>query len=131
MAAGKVLVIEDEPGARNGLGSLLAEDGYEVMTAGSAERGIEYLTTFAPDTIVCDFSLPHADGLHVLRQTREIAPGVFFIALTAACGDETSEDALRAEADLFLRKPVNLARLREALATAPAFSPEIARAEAC
>lgn len=114
--AHRVLVIEDEPGARDGLGSLLTEDGFEVLTAPSGESGVACAGEFQPDLVVCDFALPGMDGLQVLRRLREMPRRIFFIILTAGCGSDEVERALRSEADLFLRKPIDLRRLRDVLA---------------
>ena len=116
MAAKRILLIEDEAGAREALVSLLAEDGYEVCAAGSGALGLARLYDFRPDTVVCDFRLPDTDGLEVLRHVRRtVGGGVTFIVLTAGCGGEDAERAVRREADFFFRKPVDLGHLRRAL----------------
>jgi CheY-like chemotaxis protein len=119
MAARRVLLIEDDAAARDGLGSLLAEDGYLVRTAPTGERGLVCAAEFRPDVVVCDFTLPGIDGLQVLRRLRDSQGPVFFIVLTAGCGDDELERALRHEADVFLRKPVDLQRFRAVLADGP------------
>lgn len=117
MAARRILVIEDEAGARDALESLLAEDGYAVCTAGTGEKGLERLRDFHPDTVICDFYLPDIDGLQVLRAVRAgCGPGeVTFIVITAGGAGEETERALRREADVFLQKPIDLSSFRRAL----------------
>lgn len=116
MAAQRILVIEDESGARNALGSLLVEEGYTVCTAATGRAGLERMRDFRPDTVVCDVMLPDIDGLQVLRQARALAAdGVTFIILTAGGSPAEVELALRREADLFIEKPVNLSRFRQLL----------------
>jgi DNA-binding response OmpR family regulator len=116
MAAQRILVIEDEPGAREALESLLAEEGYTVASAESGETGLRRLTDFNPDTVVCDFYLPDTDGLQILRRVRsEQGSGVTFIVITAGCGGDGVERVLQREADYFFQKPVDLKRLRSAL----------------
>ncbi|HEU4454983.1 MAG TPA: response regulator, partial [Longimicrobium sp.] len=73
MAAQRILVIEDEPGAREALESLLSEEGYTVATAENGEKGLKQLSDFHPDTVVCDFYLPDTDGLQILRRVRDVA----------------------------------------------------------
>lgn len=116
MAARRVLVIEDDAGSRDALGSLLSEEGYLVRTAGSGEDALRCARDFRPDTVVCDYRLPDISGLQVLRRLRALPEGVCFIALTADCGGEEAERAIRREADYFLSKPVDLARFRAVLA---------------
>jgi two-component system, NtrC family, response regulator HydG len=119
MAAQRILVIEDETGAREALQSLLVEDGYTVCTAESGRRGLQRLREFRPDTVVCDFYLPDTDGLQVLRQIRASGePEVTVIVITAGCGGEERETVLRREADYFLTKPLDLGRFRDVLQAA-------------
>ncbi|MDB4947405.1 MAG: sigma-54-dependent transcriptional response regulator [Gemmatimonadetes bacterium] len=115
MASHRILVIEDEPGAREALESLLVEEGYTVATAGSGATGLQRLREFRPDTVVCDFRLPDTDGLDVLRHVRAEDGSVTFIVVTADCGGEDAERLLRSEADFFFQKPVDLGRLRNVL----------------
>jgi two-component system nitrogen regulation response regulator NtrX len=116
MAARRILVIEDEAGARDALESLLSEDGYTVCTAGTGKSGLERLHEFHPDTVVCDFYLPDIDGLQVLRAIRsDFSGGVTVIVITAGGAGEEAESALRSEADVFLQKPIDLSKFRRAL----------------
>ena len=116
MAAERILVIEDEAGAREALKSLLDEEGYTVATAETGLRGLERLSEFHPDTVVCDFYLPDIDGLQVIREIRSGLPDdVTIIVITAGGAGEETECALREEADVFLQKPVDLSNFRRAL----------------
>ena len=116
MAAQRILVIEDEAGAREALKSLLDEEGYTVCTAESGLRGLERVRDFRPDTVVCDFYLPDIDGLQVLRTIRSDGDaGITVIVITAGCGGEEAEGRLRREADYFFQKPLDLRRFRDVL----------------
>ena len=118
MAAQRILVIEDEAGAREALKSLLDEEGYTVATAESGLRGLERVSDFHPDTVVCDFYLPDIDGLQVLRAVRALSEsGITVIVITAGCGGEEAEKTLRREADFFFQKPLDLRRFRDVLQT--------------
>lgn len=119
MAARRVLLIEDNAGAREGLERLLTEDGFEVRSASSGELGLECAGEFRPDVVVCDFDLPGIDGLEVLRRMRGSSPDVCFIVLTAGADNPEIACALRAEAQGFLGKPVDLPRFRALLRRDP------------
>ena len=120
MAARRILLIEDEPGAREALESLLSDDGYAVCSAGTGRTGLERLRDFRPDTVICDFYLPDIDGLQVLRAARAGSPSeVTFIVITAGGAGEETEKALRREADVFLQKPIDLSTFRRALQGPP------------
>ena len=116
MAAQRILLIEDETGAREALQSLLVEEGYTVETAESGRTGLERVRSFRPDTVVCDFYLPDTDGLQILREVRAGGdPGITFIIITAGCGGADAEDLLKREADFFFQKPIDLSRFRTVL----------------
>lgn len=118
MAVPRILVIEDDDGARDALASLLADEGYAVCTAGTGAEGIALAGDFHPHAIICDYSLPDIDGLEVMRRLRASRADHFFIMVTAGRFDRVGERALRAEADVFLDKPVDLTALRSALVRA-------------
>lgn len=118
IAAPRILVIEDDDGAREALASLLVEDGYAVCTAGTGLGGLERAGSFHPHAIVCDFSLPDIDGLEVMRRLRAERDDLFIIVVTAGRYGPLRERDLRAEADVFLDKPVDLSLLRSALVRA-------------
>jgi CheY-like chemotaxis protein len=115
MAAPRILVIEDDDGARDALGCLLSEDGYTVRTASSGTAALDCASEFQPDAIVCDYYLPDLDGLQVLRRLRATGRHIFIIVVTAGRYDAGAGIALRREADVFLDKPIDLDRLRGAL----------------
>lgn len=115
MAAQRILVIEDETGAREALKSLLDEEGYTVCTAETGRAGLERLGEFHPDTVVCDFYLPDIDGLQVVRAIRSSGAAATVIVITAGCGGEEAESVLRREADFFFQKPLDLGRFRDVL----------------
>ena len=115
MATPRILVIEDDDGARSALASLLEDDGYAVQSARTGGEGIALAEEFRPHAIICDYSLPDVDGLEVMRRLRADQDDIFVIMVTAGRFDPAGERDLRAEADVFLDKPVNLMALRSAL----------------
>jgi CheY-like chemotaxis protein len=109
MRARRVLVIEDEASSREALVSLLMEEGYLVRSASSGLAGLDCFASFHPDVIVCDYYLPDINGLQVLRRIRgDSGNRVRFIMVTAGLSGPVNERALRAEADAFLGKPIDL-----------------------
>jgi DNA-binding response OmpR family regulator len=128
MAASRILVIEDDDGARDALGCLLSEEGYTVRTASSGRAALRCASEFEPDAIVCDYYLPDLDGLQVLRRLRATGRDIFIIVVSAGRYDEGAGLALRSEADVFLDKPIDLDRLRRALERVPSVATDAVRA---
>jgi CheY-like chemotaxis protein len=91
----KVLVIDDEPGIRNLLDTLLRRKGYDVVVAESGQKGLDLFRQEHPDIIVLDLKMPEMDGLTVLRQIHSLDPKKPVIILTGA-GTAEAERQVRA-----------------------------------
>ncbi len=70
----------------------------------------EALTTFQPDVVLSDFSLPQFDGLSALRAALEVATDVPFIFVSGTIGEERAVEAVRQGAVDYVLK-TNLSRL--------------------
>ena len=91
----KILVIDDEPGIRGLLDTLLSRKGYDVAIASSGQKGLELFRRERPDVIVLDLKMPGMDGLTVLQQVRSLHPNQPVIILTGA-GTPEAERQIRA-----------------------------------
>src|SRR6185436_20271729 len=91
----KLLVIDDEPGIRDLLDTLLSRKGYDVILAESGQKGLEIFRRARPDVVVLDLKMPGMDGLTVLQQVRSLNPNQPVIILTGAATPE-SEQQVRA-----------------------------------
>jgi two-component system, NtrC family, response regulator AtoC len=118
--SGAVLIVEDEEILARNMATYLERHGFEVETAGSAEEGLERLTSFRPDAVVLDFNLPGIDGLQMLTRLRERDPTTPVIMVTGHGSVELAVDAMKAGVVDFLTKPVPLAKLRLLLERAAA-----------
>lgn len=108
MSQGTLLVADDEAAIRESLGEVLREEGYEVVEAGDGLQAIEALRGRDFDLVVADLRMPGADGLEVLRRTREISPQTLVILVTAYASLETAVEALRQGAHDYIIKPLIL-----------------------
>jgi two-component system response regulator AlgR len=118
----RVLIVDDEPPARERLRSMLTEsDGFEV--AGEAGNGVEALAMvdkLVPDIVLLDVRMPGIDGLEVARHlaTQAEPPAVIF----TTAFDEYALQAFDSEAIAYLLKPIRAEKLRAALAKAARLS---------
>lgn len=105
----RILVIEDDQIIMNLIVILLEREGYEVVQASTAEKGISIAGTRAPDLILMDIALPGMDGLEATRilKSRDSTRAVPVVALTAQAMKEDAEKAVRAGCDGFIAKPVS------------------------
>jgi len=100
-----VLLVEDDPAAREGLELALRRLGYGVRCAVTGEEALNGLSGAAADVVVLDVMLPGLDGLEVCRRLRRRSE-VPVIMLTARGGDLDIVGGLEAGADDYVVKPV-------------------------
>ena len=101
-----VIVIDDEPRQRNILKTILDDEGYEVHTAPSAEKGLDLIKELAPDIILTDLKMSGLSGLQLLDHLPEdsIKPSV--ILMTAYGTISSAVEAMKKGAFDYLSKPL-------------------------
>ncbi len=114
----RVLIVDDEPPARERLRSMVAEAGeYEVAgEAGHGEQAIDLVDKLTPDIVLLDVRMPGIDGLEVARHLATLPEPPAVIFTTAF--DEYALQAFDSEAVAYLLKPIRAEKLRAALAKA-------------
>jgi len=114
----RVLIVDDEPPARERLRSMLAETGeFEVAgEAGHGEQAIDLVDKLTPDIVLLDVRMPGIDGLEVARHLAGLPEPPAVIFTTAF--DEYALQAFDSEAVAYLLKPIRAEKLRAALAKA-------------
>jgi DNA-binding NtrC family response regulator len=107
-ANARILVVDDEPSARTGLARLLTEEGFEVSTAGDGEAAIEAYDQHAPEVVVTDLKMPGMDGMALMKKLHELEPSLPVVVVTAFGEVSAAVAAMRAGADDFLTKPIDV-----------------------
>ncbi|MBI4115535.1 MAG: response regulator [Candidatus Omnitrophica bacterium] len=84
MAKRKILVVDDEPDFVKLLAFDLKKQGYEVVTAGDGEEGLEKIGSENPDLVIFDIKMPKMEGYTFVRNLRKNAErsSIPLIALT-------------------------------------------------
>jgi len=100
-----VLLVEDDPGARQGLELALRRLGYQVRPAETGEAALNSISEAAADVVVLDVMLPGLDGFEVCRRLRRGSDAPV-IMLTARGDDFDIVGGLEAGADDYVVKPV-------------------------
>jgi CheY-like chemotaxis protein/anti-sigma regulatory factor (Ser/Thr protein kinase) len=67
---GKVLVIDDDPAARDLMQRFLAREGFQPIVAESGEQGLRLARKMRPDVITLDVMMPQMDGWAVLQELK-------------------------------------------------------------
>lgn len=65
-----LLVVDDDPAIREGLGDLFRHQGYHVLTAVNGEAGLRAVRAKRPDLMVLDVAMPGLDGFRVATQIK-------------------------------------------------------------
>jgi signal transduction histidine kinase/CheY-like chemotaxis protein len=117
LAGVRVLVVDDEPDARELLPSLLEPHGARVTVAASAAEALAALATEWADVLVADIGMPGEDGYSLIRSVRGLDGGAKLpaIALTAYAGEGNRRRALEAGFQVHLAKPVDPSELLAAV----------------
>src|SRR3954470_2956948 len=107
----KCLVVEDDRKLALFLSRVLAEEGYVVDLCPRGTEAILQIQTGLYDFVVLDWMLPDIDGLTVCREVRESGQTIPIIMLTARSEVNERVLGLRAGADDYLGKPVEIEEL--------------------
>ncbi|MBW4507566.1 MAG: response regulator [Scytonematopsis contorta HA4267-MV1] len=111
----KVLVVDDEPDARDLIRCVLEDALANVVTAESAQNALELISRELPDVLVSDIGMPDEDGYELIRKVRSLPSGaggrIPAVALTAYARAEDRKRALLAGYQMHISKPVEPSEL--------------------
>ncbi|HEY5730955.1 MAG TPA: response regulator, partial [Anaerolineales bacterium] len=100
-----ILVVDDEPVARQSLSEILRLEGYAVNSVPNGQAAVEYVRTHSVDLMVVDLRMPGMDGLEVIQVVNQVSPETEVILLTAFGTTESAIQALRLRVHDYLLKP--------------------------
>lgn len=79
----KVLIADDHPVVRQGLRSMLAAEGIEIVgEAGTGSEALELIRKTEPDVVLMDIRMPDMDGLAAMRMMKQNSSNTSVIVLT-------------------------------------------------
>jgi len=116
----RVLLVDDEPDAREVMASALEACGAKVVSAASAREALQTLVHTDVDLLLSDIAMPEQDGYELIRAVRAM-PSARLSALPAAAvtahaRDDERERALSAGFQMHLTKPIDPVALARAVA---------------
>lgn len=103
--AQKILVIDDDVSLRRVMEFNLEQAGYQVLTAGNGEKGLELFRRHRPEMVITDVQMPGISGYEVLERLIELEPQTLVIIVTAFSTVEQAVDAMKVGAYDYLAKP--------------------------
>jgi DNA-binding NtrC family response regulator len=107
----RVLIVDDEQGAREALRMVLKDD-YEIFLKEESENIVEEVRRLKVDLMLLDVIMPGIDGLEALRQIRRHFPELPVIMVTATKNIRTAVTAMKLGAQDFVNKPFDIEEIR-------------------
>src|SRR5581483_11042342 len=116
MSRARVLIVDDEQSAREGLSEIVTAWGYETQAASDGIEALQMAMEFDPAVIITDIRMPRLDGFALLLRLGQELPQTAVILLT---GQANVEDAVRAVKEegafYYFEKPINTRQLNVVL----------------
>ena len=120
LAGLRVLLVDDEPDTLEILRMMLSQFGANVRGAGSTTDAMNTFLEWKPDVLVSDLGMPEEDGYALIERVRALKPeqgcDIPAAALTAHVREEDRIMALAAGYQIHIKKPVDPAKLAQAVA---------------
>jgi DNA-binding response OmpR family regulator len=110
----KVLLVDDEEELVTALAERLSYRAIEADWASSGSRALELVEANPYDVAVLDVKMPNLSGIELKRRLEKVRSGMKYIFLTGH-GSEDDFRAGKAEASLYLVKPLDIETLIEAM----------------
>jgi len=105
MTETRILVIDDEPGIREGCRRALTPHGYTVHTAENGEQGLQRIQSDDYDLALIDVMMPGISGIDLISRIHEQDPETVCIIITGYATVELAVTAIKKGAYDFLTKP--------------------------
>lgn len=108
----RILIVDDEPSAREGLAKLVSNWSFITASAENGENALGSIAETEPHVVITDLFMPVMDGMTLLKRIKEDYPDLAVILLTAQATIDSAVEAIKVGAYDYLEKPVDPDRLR-------------------
>jgi two-component system response regulator PilR (NtrC family) len=123
----RILVVDDEPAVLKFLGTILARDGHEVLSALSGADALRQLKATPCDLLLTDHNMDPMDGVELLIEAQRQQEDLPVVLISGYGTVNKAVDALKAGAFDYLPKPVKVPELLETVRRALEFHDKLAR----
>ncbi len=108
----KILVVDDEEGARELFFTILSDEGYDITLANNGEEALAQFKSDSYDLVVTDIKMPVMDGLQLLQEIRKTGSKTDVIMVTAYGEVESYLKAMSLGAAEYINKPIRIKELK-------------------
>jgi CheY-like chemotaxis protein len=123
-AARKILVVDDDPGVRDVIRSMLESAGYSVLAAENGKEAMKILKDTRVDLILTDLVMPEQEGIETIKALRRDYPDLKVIAMSGAFGGDYLRIASYLGAHGTLPKPIQMRALLKLIGETLGESPQ-------
>jgi DNA-binding response OmpR family regulator len=106
-----VLIIDDEAEVADTCARVLIRAGFDCLVAYDGPAALALIDSRQPALVLSDINLPSGDGFEIARYVRRKTPGTPVVLMTAHHHPDVPQQAARAGAASYLRKPFSNAEL--------------------
>jgi DNA-binding response OmpR family regulator len=106
-----VLIIDDDPGIRKMLSTLLENEGYLTEIVGKGKDAVKACKKTPFDIALIDIGLPDLQGIELIRMLKEAQPRIITIIVTGIPSLENAVKAVNERADAYITKPIQTGEL--------------------
>jgi DNA-binding NtrC family response regulator len=103
----KVLIVDDEPGLRNGLGKLLTLHGYRIYEAANLAEARSAVSNKEVHLLLLDLKLGSENGLKLLRELKSAEPSLPVIIITGHGDISSAVECMKMGATNYIPKPID------------------------
>lgn len=108
----KILVVDDEPSARDTVADLLTDDGYTVTTSDDGRNALTLLEQTPFDLVISDLIMPGMSGIELTKQIKAANLDIPIIVITGFATIEHAVESMKAGAYDFITKPFNIDQIK-------------------
>lgn len=108
----KILVVDDEEGARELFSTILSDEGYTIALATNGEEALALFNNDSFDLVITDIKMPVMDGLQLLQEIRKTGSKTDVIMVTAYGEVESYLKAMSLGAAEYINKPIRIKELK-------------------
>ncbi|MDJ0801517.1 MAG: sigma-54 dependent transcriptional regulator [Desulfobacterales bacterium] len=106
-----ILIVDDEASIVQSMKGLLADEGFDVLTASNGYEALQMIDNESPDLILLDIWMPGIDGLETLKEIKTSNPFIQVIIITGHGNVETAVKATKLGAFDLIEKPISFDKI--------------------
>ncbi len=114
----RLLIVDDEEMALTNIEHILKKQGYEIVTANTGPKGLEFVRTGKFNVVLTDLRMEKVDGMRILEESRRVNPACEVIVITGYGTVDSAIEAMKKGAYHYISKPYRIDEVRKTVSEA-------------